>query len=158
MPPLFSYPPQQSDKINMSSTEQVIKTTRRPHNYSGVQASSDEITAYVTRAEREKRAAEDRKAFEAAILAFAENAETRPALMSIAEKLHATAYVEAAVSGEWNLCEVAKIIYASPYVWDRSMTAAEQDIGNTYYWADFTSRPYSEAVALLALLPKSLRQ
>jgi hypothetical protein len=120
--------------------------------------SIDEIIDYVMRPQVERRAAADRSALSAACVAYAEHVDMFPALKRIAAELHATAFVEAACAGNWDFHDVAKIVWASPYTWDSSMSAAEQEHGNTYYWADFTARPHGEAAALHALLPKRLRQ
>lgn len=118
----------------------------------------DDIIEYIVRPEVERRANADRSALSAACNAYAAQVDMFPTLTLIAAQLNATAFVEAARAGNWNFNDVAKIIWASPYTWDSSMSAAEQEIGNTCYWADFTARPHGEAAALLALLPKRLRQ
>jgi hypothetical protein len=133
-------------------------STRRTHNLLCDSSSIDEIIEYVMRPQLERRANADRSALSAACTAYAEHAETLPTLTLVAAQLHAVDFINAALAGAWNMNDVAKIIWASPYTWDSSMSAAEQEIGNTCYWADFTSRPHGEAAALLALLPKRLRQ
>lgn len=133
-------------------------STRRAHNLVCDSSSINEIIDYIMRPEVERRANADRSALAAACITYSYHAETLPTLTLIAAQLHAVAFIDAALAGEWDMKDVAKIIWASPYTWDSSMTAAEQEIGNTCYWADFTSRPHGEAAALLALLPKRLRQ
>ena len=83
--------------------------------------------------------------------------ESHANLKEVAREVGATAYIDAALSAGWDLNEVAKIVYASPYIWDKSMPQAEQNIANTCFWADFTTRPYTEALALHNLLPARFR-
>ena len=150
------YPPLQATSTMSSTTP--IKSIPRPHDHVGTSTDIDEIITYIMRPELERRANADRSALSAACNAYAEHIDMFPTLTLIAAQLDATAFIKAARAENWNFHEVAKIIWASPYTWDSSMSAAEQEIGNTCYWADFTARPHGEAAALLALLPKRLRQ
>ena len=101
----------------------------------------------------------DRKALHdsIAVLSTKGDEESRANLKEVAREVGATAYIDAGLSGGWDLKELAKIVYASPYIWDKSMPQAEQHIANTCFWADFTTRPYTEAAALHKLLPAHIR-
>ena len=83
--------------------------------------------------------------------------ESRSRMMEVVEEVGATAFMDAALSGGWDLNEVAKIVYACPYIWDKSMSQEEQDLANTCFWADFTTRHYTQAIILHNLLPPRLR-
>jgi hypothetical protein len=125
----------------------------------GNAASADEISAYVLKKQELVRGDRDRKALHDSIgvLSTKGDEESRANLKEVAREVGATAYIDAALSAGWNLNEVAKIVYASPYIWDKTMPQTEQDFANTCFWADFTTRHYTEAAALHKLLPAHIR-
>ena len=132
------------------------KTTRQSHNYTGTAASPDEINLYLSKKAELVRGDRDRKALHDSI-ASAGYEESRVNLKEVAREVGATAYIDAALSAQWDLNEVAKIVYATPYIWDKSMSQAEQESANTSFWTDFTTRHYTEAAALHKLLPPHMR-
>jgi hypothetical protein len=135
------------------------KKTRQSHNYTGNAASPDEITAYLSKKAELVCVDVYRKALHDSVVLLASKGdeESRIRMMEVVEEVGATAYMDAALSGGWDLHEVAKIVYACPYIWDKSMSQAEQDLANTCFWADFTTRHYTQAIILHNLLPPRLR-
>jgi hypothetical protein len=135
------------------------KTTRQAHNYTGNAASPEEINLYLSKKAEKVRGDRDRKGLHDSIvwLWTKGDEESRVNLEEVARDVAATAYIDAALSAQWDLNEVAKIVYATPYIWDKSMSQAEQESANTSFWADFTTRHYTEAVALHNLLPPHIR-
>jgi hypothetical protein len=135
------------------------KTTRQSHNYTGTAASPDEITLYLSKKAEQVCGDRDRKALHDSIgvLGTKGDEESRVNLEEVAREVGATAYIHAALSAAWDLNEVAKIVYASPYIWDKSMSPSEQESANICFWADFTTRHYTEAAALHKLLPPHMR-
>ena len=136
-----------------------IKNTRQSHNYTGSAASPDEISAYVLKKQELVRGDRYRKALHDSIgvLSTKGDEESRVNLKEVAREVGATAYIHAAVSAAWDLNEVAKIVYAIPYIWAKSMSPSEQESANICFWADFTTRHYTEAAALHKLLPPHMR-
>ena len=136
-----------------------MKTTRQAHNYTGNAASPDEINLYLSKKAEQVRGDRDRKALHdsIAVLSTKGDEESRANLKEVAREVGATAYIDAALSAQWDLNEVAKIVYASPYIWDKSMSQTEQDFANTCFWADYTTRHYTESAALHKLLPPHIR-